>query len=65
MITLFNDIYEDGTNETQSLLCVTVLGSLGNDKEMLAKAEEFMSDPLKKRCCTSTSTSTPARAKAS
>lgn len=48
MITLFNDIYEDGTNETQSLLCVTILGSLGNDQEMLDKASEFMSDALKK-----------------
>lgn len=48
MITLFNDIYEDGTNETQSLLCVTILGSLDNDKELLDKAGEYMSDPLKK-----------------
>ena len=48
MINLFNEIYEDGTNETQSLLCVTVLGSLGNDQEMLDKASEFMSDALKK-----------------
>lgn len=48
MINLFNDIYEDGTNETQSLLCVTILGSLENDREMLGKAEEFMSDALKK-----------------
>lgn len=48
MMNLFNEIYEDGTNETQSLLCVTVLGSLGNDREMLDKASEFMSDALKK-----------------
>ena len=48
MISLFNDIYEDGTNETQSLLCVTVLGSLGNDKELLDRAGEYMSDALKK-----------------
>ena len=43
---LFNEIYSDGTNETQSLICVTILGSLDNDMELLANCTEYMSSEL-------------------
>ncbi|MBR6361395.1 MAG: hypothetical protein IKS04_06320, partial [Clostridia bacterium] len=46
LFKLFNDIYSDGTNETQSLLCVTILGSLENDMELLANCTEYMSSEL-------------------
>lgn len=47
LFKLFNEIYEDGTNETQSLICVTILGSLENDQEMLANCVDYMSDDMK------------------
>ncbi len=45
MFRLFNEIYEDGTNETQSLICVTILGELENE-EQLANCVDYMSDDL-------------------
>ncbi len=46
LFKLFNEIYSDGTNETQSLICVTILGSLENDMELLANCAEYMSTEL-------------------
>jgi len=46
MFKLFNEIYDDGTNETQSLICVTILGAMNNDQEMLANCVDYMSDEL-------------------
>ncbi len=46
LFKLFNEIYEDGTNETQSLICVTILGALENDMVLLANCTEYMSSDL-------------------
>ena len=46
LFNLLNDIYEDGSNETQSLIAVTILGSLNNDQEMLAACVDYMSDDM-------------------
>ncbi|MBQ6467098.1 MAG: hypothetical protein IJJ61_04075 [Clostridia bacterium] len=46
LFKLLNEIYEDGTNETQSLICVTMLGSLENDQELLANCVDYMSNDL-------------------
>lgn len=46
LFKLFNEVYEDGTNETQSLICVTILGSLQNDMELLANCTDYMSTDL-------------------
>lgn len=46
MFKLFNEVYDDGTNETQSLICVTILGSLKNDMELLANCTDYMSPEL-------------------
>lgn len=46
LFNLLNDIYEDGSNETQSIIAVTILGSLGNDQEMLAACVDYMSDDM-------------------
>lgn len=48
LFNLLNEIYEDGTNETQSLIAVTLLGGLGNDPTLLANAGEYMSEDLGK-----------------
>lgn len=45
LFNLLNDIYEDGTNETQSLIAVTILGQMDNE-EMLANCIDYMSDDM-------------------
>ncbi len=46
LFNLLNEIYEDGTNETQSLIVVTILGAMNNDQEMLAACVDYMSDDM-------------------
>lgn len=46
MFGLFNDVYENGVNDVQSLVCVTILGSLGNDEVLLARCADYMSADL-------------------
>lgn len=46
LFTLLNEIYEDGTNETQSLIAVTILGAMNNDQEMLAACVDYMCDDM-------------------
>lgn len=46
LFKLLNDIYENGTNEIQSLICVTILGSLENDQELLANCVDYMSNDM-------------------
>ena len=41
-----NEIYEDGTNDTQSLIAVTILGELNNDKILLARCVDYMSETM-------------------
>lgn len=43
---LLNEIYEDGTNEIQSLIAVSILGSLGNDQDLLANCVDYMSKDM-------------------
>ena len=46
LFQIFNDIYEDGTNDTQSLIAVTILGGLNNDQILLAHCVDYMSETL-------------------
>lgn len=46
LFNLFNDIYEDGNNDVQSVIAVTILGSLNNDQEMLAACVDYMSEDM-------------------
>ena len=39
---LLNEIYEDGTNEIQGLIAVTILGSMNNDQELIANCVDYM-----------------------
>jgi len=41
-----NEIYEDGTNDTQSLIAVTILGALENDQILLARCVDYMSPTM-------------------
>ena len=47
LFKLLNDIYEDGTNDTQSLVAVTILGeTLAGKPELFENAKEYFSDTM-------------------
>ena len=46
LFQVLNEIYEDGTNDTQSLIAVTILGKLNNDKILLARCVDYMSETM-------------------
>ena len=46
MFQILNEIYEDGTNDTQSLIAVTILGKLNNDQILLARCVDYMSETM-------------------
>lgn len=46
LFNLLNDIYEDGNNDVQGVIAVTILGSLDNDTELLGRCCDYMSDEL-------------------
>ncbi len=46
MFQILNEIYEDGTNDTQSLIAVTILGELDNDQILLARCVDYMSETM-------------------
>lgn len=46
MFQVLNEVYEDGTNDTQSLIAVTILGELGNDQILLARCVDYMSETM-------------------
>lgn len=47
LFNLLNDIYEDGTNDTQSLVGVTILGvSLADNPELIDNAKSYFSDTM-------------------
>ena len=47
LFKLLNDIYEDGTNDTQSLVGVTILGeTLAGKPELFENAKEYFSDTM-------------------
>ncbi len=47
LFNLLNDIYEDGTNETQSLVAVTILGTMYGEPGLVDNCIEYMSDDMK------------------
>lgn len=47
LFKILNDIYENGTNDTQSLVAVTILGELNNDQQLIENASKYMCDDLK------------------
>ena len=46
LFNLLNEIYDDGTNDIQSLIAVTILGALDNNSELLANCVDYMSADL-------------------
>lgn len=46
LFNLLNEIYDDGTNEIQDIIVVTILGQLNNDQELLANCVDYMSPDM-------------------
>lgn len=44
LFKMLNEVYEDGTNEVQDIIGVTILGEMKNDKAMMETADKYMSD---------------------
>ena len=46
LFNIFSEIYEDGTNEVQSLIAVTVLGPINNDPGIIQRIIPYLSDTM-------------------
>lgn len=46
LFNLLNEIYEDGTNDTQSLVAVTILGSISEEPALLENAQPYFSETM-------------------
>ncbi len=44
LFKMLGEIFEDGTNEVQDIIGVTILGEMKNDPEMMAVADKYMSE---------------------
>lgn len=47
LFKILNDIYENGSGDTQGLIAVTILGEMNNDPKLCATAAEYMCDDMK------------------
>ncbi len=48
LFNLLNDIYEDGTNDTQSLVAVTIIGvTISDNPELLDTCKEYFSETMR------------------
>ena len=46
LFNLLNEIYDNGTNDVQSLIAVPILGELKNDETLVARCTDYMGDEL-------------------
>ena len=44
LFKMLNEVYEDGTNEVQDVIGVTILGEMNNDPKLMETADKYMSD---------------------
>lgn len=44
LFKMLNEVYEDGTNDVQDIIGVTILGEMKNEKSLMDVADEYMSD---------------------
>lgn len=47
LFKILNDIYENGSSDTQGLIAVTILGEMNNDPQMCETAAEYMCDDMR------------------
>lgn len=46
LFNILGEVYEDGTNEVQSVIAVTIIGSLNNDPELMQKIIPYLTDTM-------------------
>ena len=46
LFKILNEIYEDGTSDTQGLIAVTILGKMNNEERLVNRAKEYMCDDM-------------------
>ena len=46
LFNLLNEIYDNGVNDVQSLIAVSILGSMNNDETLLSNCVDYMNDEL-------------------
>lgn len=46
LFNILNEMYDDGSNEVQDIIAVTILGELNNDTELLARCVDYMTDTM-------------------
>lgn len=51
LFKMLNEIYEDGTNEVQDIIGVTILGEMKNDAQMMEVAKKYMSEYMSGPVC--------------
>lgn len=44
LFKILSDMYQDGSSETQDLICVTILGEMNNDPDMMAVCRKYIED---------------------
>jgi len=44
LFKMLGEIFEDGTNEVQDIIAVTILGEMKNDPDMMAVADKYMTE---------------------
>lgn len=44
LFKMLGEVFEDGTNEVQDIIAVTILGEMKNDKAMMEVADKYMTD---------------------
>lgn len=44
LFKMLNEVYEDGTNEVQDIIGVTILGEMKNDPKLMETADKYMSE---------------------
>ncbi|HBA93117.1 MAG TPA: hypothetical protein DCZ02_00710 [Ruminococcaceae bacterium] len=44
LFKMLGEVFEDGINDVQDVIAVTILGEMKNDKKMMAVADEYMSE---------------------
>ena len=44
LFKMLNEVFEDGINDVQDVIAVTILGEMKNDKEMMAIADKYMTE---------------------
>ncbi|MBQ1551969.1 MAG: hypothetical protein IJM45_09295 [Clostridia bacterium] len=46
LFNVFTELFDNGSNEVQDIICVTILGSIRNDPQLISNMLPYLSDPM-------------------